>query len=71
MKNKKDKAEFSVRDQLSSTLTDTSQLEPTKTSDSIIQSQNNNSKTKSAESEDIDLHEILLFAYFAVVFPII
>ncbi len=70
MKNKKGKAEFSVRDQLSSTLTDTSQLEPTKTSDSIIQSQNNNSKTKSAESEDIDFHDILLFPYFAVVFPI-
>lgn len=64
MKNKKDKEEFSPKDQLSSTPTDMFQLEHMKTSDSINPSPNNNSKTKSVESEDFDLQGILLFIQF-------
>ena len=60
-KNKKDREKSSLKSQSNSILIDTSQLEPTKTSESINQSQNNNSKTKSQESEDIDLCYVLFF----------
>lgn len=61
MKSKKDREKSSLKSQSNSILIDTSQLEPTKTSESINQSQNNNSKTKSQESEDIDLCYVLFF----------
>ena len=54
MNNKKDKEESSHKNQLNSTPTDMFQLEPTKTLNSTNQSQNNNSKLKSAESKDFD-----------------
>ena len=54
MKNKKDQAKSSLKSQLSSTPIDTSQSELMRTSESTNQSQNNNSKLKSPELEDID-----------------
>lgn len=64
MKNKKDKAKSSLKNQSSSTPIDTSQSEPMKTSESINQSPNNNSKLKSPESEDFDSNILCLYSYF-------
>ncbi len=61
IKNKKEQAEFSPKDQLSSTPIDMSQSEPMKTLNLTNLSPNNNSKTKSQESEDIDPTYILFF----------
>lgn len=60
-KNKKDQEKSSLKDQSNSTLIDTSQSEPTKTLELINQFQNNNSKQKFRELEDIDLSSVLLF----------
>jgi hypothetical protein len=68
MKNKKDQEKFSLKDQLNLIQIDISQSELMKTSNSINQSPNNNSKPKSAESEDIDFIEfysILLNSQFS------
>lgn len=60
MKNKKDKEEYSHKDQFNSIQIDTSQSELMRMLDLINQFLNNNSKHKSVESEDIDLNDILL-----------
>ena len=68
MKNKKELEKSSLKDQLNSTQIDMSQSELMKMSDSVNQSLNNNSKPKSAESEDIDFIEfysILLNSQFS------
>ena len=59
MKNKKDSEKSLLKDQLNSTQIDMFQSEPTKTSELINRFLNNNSKMKSVESENIDLHDIL------------
>ena len=65
MKNPKDKVEFSLKDQSSSTPIDTSQSKHTRTSESISQFLKYNSKAKSADSEDIDSwHFILYLTHF-------
>jgi uncharacterized protein YfkK (UPF0435 family) len=61
MKNKKDQERFSLKDQFNSIQIDMFQLELMKTLNLINQSLNNNSKLKSAELEDIDLHRILFY----------
>ena len=69
MKNKKDKEECLLKDPLNSTPTDMLLSEHTKTLESTTLSQNNNSKLKSAESEDIDLFEDI-FIYSQLLFTI-
>ena len=60
MRNPKDKVEFSLKDQSSSTPIDTSQSKHTRTSESISQFLKYNSKAKSADSEDIDLWHLYI-----------
>ena len=64
MKNKKDKEESSLKDQLNSTQIDTYLSEPTKMLESTNQFLNNNSKLKSPESEDFDSIILCLYSYF-------
>lgn len=60
MKNRKEWGKYSPKDQSNSTQIDTSQSGLMKTSGSLNPSLNSNSNLKSAESEDIDFHNILL-----------
>jgi len=59
MKNKKDWEKSLPKGQFNSTQIDMFQSELTKTSGLINPYLNNNSRMKSAESEEIDLHDIL------------
>lgn len=68
MKNKKDKEEYSPKDQSNSTPIDTSQSEPTKMLKSTNPSQNNSSKTKSPESEDSDLYIFCFMSHFFILY---
>ena len=63
MRNKKDQAESSLKDQLSSIPIDTFLSEPMKMFESTNLSQSNNSKPKSQELKDSDLVHGLLFFY--------
>ena len=63
MRSKKEQAESSLKDQLSSIPIDTFLSEPMKMFESTNLSQSNNSKPKSQELKDSDLVHGLLFFY--------
>ncbi len=70
MKSKKEQAEFSLKDQLSSIPIDTFLSEPMKTFESTNLSQSINSKLKSQESKDSDfVHDLLFFYSLYQIYP--